>query len=65
MEYVVQAFKVLRNLADAETNARCPKTGFCAASLIQTQFFGVFRDPRELAILCFNLCKHLNMRKIN
>ena len=38
MEYVVQAFKVLRNLVHAETNARCPKTGFSDASLIQTRF---------------------------
>ena len=31
MENVVQAFKVLRNLMHAETNARCPKTGFTSA----------------------------------
>ena len=28
MKYVVQALKILRNLVHAETNARCPKTGF-------------------------------------
>ena len=34
---IVQALKVLRNLVHAETNARCPKTVFHAASLIQTR----------------------------
>ena len=28
MEYVVQAFKVLKNLVHAEANARAQKTGF-------------------------------------
>ena len=28
MEYVVQAFKVLKNLVRAEANARAQKTGF-------------------------------------
>ena len=38
MEYVVQVVKVLRNLVGAERSERCPKTGFCAASLIQARF---------------------------
>ncbi len=49
MEYVVQALKVLRNLVHAETNARCQKNGFYAASLIQTRFLSVFNDLWELA----------------
>ena len=49
MEYVVPAIKVLRNLVHSETSARCRKTGFFAASVIQTQFFGVIRDPWKLA----------------
>ena len=48
MDYVVQTVKVLRNLMHAERSERCPKTGFRAASHIQTQFFGVIRDPWEL-----------------
>ena len=44
MEYAVQAIKVSRNLVLVEMSARCPKTGFFAASLIQTQFFGVIMD---------------------
>ncbi len=35
MEYVVQHLKVLRNLVHAETNARCPKTGFYAGPYTQ------------------------------
>ena len=38
MEYVVQAFKVLKNLVHAEANARAQKTGFFVAFLTQTQF---------------------------
>ena len=38
MDYVVQAFKVLKNLVHAEVNARAQKTGFFAAFLTQTQF---------------------------
>ena len=38
-EYIVQAIKVLGDLAQAETNTRCPKTGFFTASLIQTRLF--------------------------
>ena len=38
MEYVVQALKVFRNLVQVEAKARSPKTGFYAASLIQTRF---------------------------
>ena len=44
MEHVVQALKVLRNLVHAERNARCPKTGFHAASLIQVRFLCVITD---------------------
>ena len=47
--YIVQATKVLINLVHAKMSAQCPKTGSCAVSLIQTQFFGVFVDPWELA----------------
>ena len=32
MEYVVQAFKVLKNLVHAEANARAQKTGFFVSS---------------------------------
>ena len=49
MKYVVRTIKVLRNLLLAERSARYLKTGFCAASPIQTQFFGVIRDSWELA----------------
>ena len=61
--YVVQAIKVLRNLVLAETNAQCPKTPFCAASLNQTQLF--CRDWElmeiDLRILYFISCKLFNM----
>ena len=56
MQYVVQAIKILGNLVHAKTNARCPKTGFYAASLIRTKFFACLRTLGN-----FNLCKHLNM----
>ena len=46
MEYVVEALKVFRNLVHAEKDQRCPKTGFYAASLIQT---GVIKEFWELA----------------
>ena len=38
MEYVVKAFKVLKNLVHAEANARAQKTGFFVAVLTQTRF---------------------------
>ena len=38
MEYVVQAFKVLKNLVHAEANARAKKTGFFVALQTQTRF---------------------------
>ena len=38
MEYVVQAFKVLKNLVHAEENARAEETGFLVAFLNQTRF---------------------------
>ena len=41
MEYVVQAFKVLKNLVHAEANARAQKTGFFVAFLTQTRFLCV------------------------
>ena len=37
MEYVVQAFKVFKNLVHAEANARAQKTGFFLAFLTQTR----------------------------
>ena len=41
MEYVVQALKVLKNLAHAEANARAQKTRFFIAFLTQTRFLRV------------------------
>ena len=37
MEYVIQTFKVLKNLVHAEANARAKKTGFFVAFLTQTR----------------------------
>ena len=48
MEYVVQAFKVLKNLVHAEANARAQKTGFFVAFLTQTRFLCVITN----IILC-------------
>ena len=36
MQYVVQAFNVLKNLVHAKANARAQKTGFFVAFLTQT-----------------------------
>ena len=45
MEYVVQAFKVLKNLVHAEANARAKKkTGFFVAFLTQTRFLCVITN---------------------
>ena len=44
MEYVVQAFKVLKKLAHAEANARAQKTGFFVAFLTQTRFLWVITN---------------------
>ena len=46
MEYVVQAFKVLKNLVHAEANARAQKTGliFFVAFQTQTQFLSVITN---------------------
>ena len=41
MEYVVQAFKVLKNLVHAEANAKAQKIRFFAAFLTQTRFLYV------------------------
>ena len=38
IEYVIQAFKVLKNLRHPEANARAYKTEFFAAFLTQTRF---------------------------
>ncbi len=38
-EYVVQALKILGNLAHAETHARCPKTGHYALPKFKLDFF--------------------------
>ena len=38
MEYVVQAFKVLKSLVHAEANARAHKTGLFVAFLTQSRF---------------------------
>ena len=61
MECVVQALKVLRNLVHAETNARCPKTGFKAAFLIQTRFLCVIKDLWQLACE-FSIVIYANIR---
>ncbi len=61
MEYVVQSLKILRNLVHAETNARCQKTGFYAASLIQTRFLCVINDLWELACE-FSIVIYANIR---
>ena len=42
MEYVVQAFKVLKNLVHAKANARAQKTGFF--NLTQTRFLCVITN---------------------
>ena len=44
MEYVVQAFKVLKNLVHAEANARAQKSGFFVAFLTQTRFLCVITN---------------------
>ena len=67
MEYAIHAIKVLRNLGHTDTNALYPKTGFFAASLIQTRFIRRDSGPSEvsLQILYFHLCKHLILHRIN
>ena len=44
MEYVVQAFKVLKNLVHAEANARAQKTGCFVTFLTQTRFLCVITN---------------------
>ena len=46
MEYVVQAFKILKGLVHAEASARAQKTGFVVAflTLTQTQFLCVITN---------------------
>ena len=44
MEYVVQAFKVLKNLVHAEANARAQKTGLFVDFLTQTRFLYVITN---------------------
>ena len=44
MQYVVQAFKVLKNLVHAEANARAQNTGFFVAFLTQTRFLCVITN---------------------
>ena len=44
MEFVVQAFKVLKNLVHAEANARAQKTGFFVVFLTQTRFLCVITN---------------------
>ena len=44
MEYVIEAFKVLKNLVHAEANARSQKTGFSVAFLTQTRFLCVITN---------------------
>ncbi len=47
MEYFLQALKVLRNLVHSVMNAKCPKTGIYAVSLIQTRFLCVITEIRK------------------
>ena len=56
MEYVVQAFKVLKNLLHAEANARAPKSAFFAAFLSQTRFVCVIINA------CLDFCINYNMK---
>ena len=62
MEYVVQAFKVLKNLVHADqANARAQKTGFLSLSLPKHDFFaGVpinFMHVWIFALLEHEICK--------
>ena len=43
MEYVVQAFKILKDLVHAEANARAQKTGFVVASFMHVWIFALIR----------------------
>ena len=52
MEYVVQAFKVLKNLVHAEANARAQKTGFFVAFLTQT----ISLRDYQLIHACLDFC---------
>ena len=49
MQYVVQAFNVLKNLVPAEANARAQKTGFFVAFLTQTN------DPNTICLRDYQL----------
>ena len=53
MKYVVQAFKVLKNLVHAEANARAQKTGFFVAFLTQTRFLCMITNK---FYACFDFC---------
>ena len=44
MEYVVQAFKVLKNLVHTEANARAQKTEYFVAFLTKTRFLCVITN---------------------
>ena len=44
MEYVVQAFKVLKNLVHTEANVRAQKTGFFVVFLTQARFLCVITN---------------------
>ena len=48
MEYDIQAIQVLRNLVHAETNVRCPKTGFSA---ISSRNFGTLGISFQFALV--------------
>ena len=63
MGFVVQAFKVLRNLVHVETSKQCLKTGFSAAFLIQARIFCRDYGPLGITLRSFysNLCKYLKM----
>ena len=53
MEYVVQAFKVLKTLVHAEANVRAQKTGFFVAFLTQTRFLCVITNQ---FYACLDFC---------
>ena len=56
MEYVAQAFQVLKTLVHAEANARAQKSGFFAAFLTLTRFLCVITN-QFYACSDFCMCK--------
>ena len=57
MEYVVQAFKVLKNLVHAEANARAQKAGFFVAFLTGPNPNTIsLRDYQSILCTCLDFC---------